>query len=156
ARVTDPARLKLELAVHGARLDQSVRLARSSEPVRSLDLVLADDVCVDVPIEDRYTAGSPFLLVADERRTFVVRRTREGVETARVEVRPLPRPRFYDRLTSAGTPMARVAALKGRHLLVSPTGTCGFSVRGTPCRFCVEGARAHEREPISVADVVEV
>src|SRR5581483_11307722 len=68
-----------------------------------------------------------------------------------------PAPRFYDRRTSRGTPMWRVATVRGSHLIVNPTTPCGFSVRGTPCRFCVEGARVPaDREAVPVADVVEV
>src|SRR5439155_7880014 len=56
-----------------------------------------------------------------------------------------------------GTPMARVATVPGSHLLVHPSTACGFSVRGTPCRFCVEGARVPaDREAVPVADVLEV
>jgi radical SAM family protein len=153
--VTHPAHLKLELAVRGARLDPSVRLAHNGEPLRSLDLVLPDDVWVDVPVDERQTAGSPFLLLADGRRHFLVRRDPAGVETARVQVRTVPRPRFYDRRTSRGTPMWRVGTVAGTHLLVTPTSACGFSVRGAPCRFCVEGARV-PADAVPVADVVEV
>ena len=153
--MSHPAHLKLELAVRGARLDPSVRLARNGEPLRSVDLVLPDDVWVDVPVEERQAAGSPFVLVADGARHFLVRHDAAGAETARVAVRAVPRPRFYDRRTSRGTPMWRVGTVAGTHLLVTPTTACGFSVRGAPCRFCVEGARAPS-DAVPVADVVEV
>jgi hypothetical protein len=53
--------------------------------------------------------------------------------------------------------MRRVAAVRGSHLLVSPSSTCGFSVRGAPCRFCVEGARVSaDRDAVPVTDVLEV
>src|SRR5207245_2556553 len=85
------------------------------------------------------------------------RLTTIGVESAPVEVRPVPRPTFYERRTSRGTPMARIATVRGSHLLVCPSTACGFSVQGTPCRFCVEGARVPaDREAVPVADVLEV
>ncbi len=153
--MTHPAEFKIELAVHGARLDPSVDLPPSTEPVRSLDVVLPDDLWVDVPVDERHTAESPFLLTAERGRLFVVRRD-DGHPALRVEVRPLARPQFYDRRTSRGTPMRRIAAVRGRHLLVTPSGACGFSVRGAPCRFCVEGARLPaEREAVPVTDVIE-
>jgi hypothetical protein len=66
-------------------------------------------------------------------------------------------PRFYGRRTSRGTPMRRIAIVRGSHLLVTPTTACGFSVRGAPCRFCVEGARLPaDRDAVPVADVLEV
>src|SRR5262249_56856898 len=39
---------------------------------------------------------------------------------------------------------------------VYPSGACGFSVQGSPCRFCLEGARAERDTVATVADVVEV
>jgi hypothetical protein len=53
-------------------------------------------------------------------------------------------------------PMRRVATVVGTYLLVHPSGACGFSVQGTPCRFCLEGARAESEAAATVADVVEV
>ena len=155
--MTHPVRLKVELAVRGARVDPSVRLAPRGESAGSVDLVLPDGVRVDVRVDERQTAGSPFLLTAEGAGHVLVRRDAGGAETARVAVRPVPRPAFYERLTSSGTPMRRVATVRGTHLLVSPTTACGFTVLGTPCRFCVEGARgAADREAVPVADVVEV
>jgi hypothetical protein len=53
--------------------------------------------------------------------------------------------------------MRRIATVHGSHLVVHPGVACGFSVRGLPCRFCVEGARAAtDREAVSVVEVVEV
>jgi hypothetical protein len=154
--VTHPARFKLELAARGARLDPSVQLPRMLEPVRALALVLPDDVWVDVPVDAEHTASSPFVLIAEGRRHFLLRREADA-ETARIEVRPVPRPSFYERRTSGGVPMRRVAAVRGSHLLVSPGSTCGFSIRGTPCRFCVEGARVSaDQDAVSVTDVLEV
>jgi hypothetical protein len=154
--VNHPARLKLDLAVRGARVDPTVRLASRGEGRGSLDLVLPGRLRVDVPLDERLTAGSPFVLLADRGRHFLVHRDAGGVETERVEVHPVPRPRFYERRTSRGTPMWRVATVRGTHLLVTPTTACGFSVAGTPCRFCVEGARVpSDREAVPPADVLE-
>jgi hypothetical protein len=53
--------------------------------------------------------------------------------------------------------MRRIAAVRGGHLIVSPSSACGFSIQGTPCRFCLEGARpAFDRDAVSSAEVVEV
>jgi hypothetical protein len=151
--VTHPAHLKLELAVRGARLDPSVRLAARSAAGASVDLVLPDGIRVDVRVDER----SPFVLLAEGREHLLVRREPESPETERVHVRPVPRPRYYERRTTRGTPMWRVATVRGRYLLVTPTTPCGFTVLGAPCRFCVEGARLPaDRDAVAVADVVEV
>jgi hypothetical protein len=157
--------LKLALAVNGLRLHPSVagradllrpRFARAL-PARAVDLILSDETHVAVPVESPSTMASPFALVADNERFFVV----EGNDLAaegRTEVRPVPQPRFYERRTARDTPMWRVATVEGNHVLVSLAGACGFSVRGAPCRFCVEGARsAVDPDTMPpVADVVEV
>jgi hypothetical protein len=155
--VIQPALLKLELAVRGARLDSSVSLPRSIEPVRSLDLVLPGDVWVDVPVDERRAAGSPFLLLADDRHHVLVRQQENGADALRTDVRALPRPRFAERRTSRGIPMVQIATMRGSHLVVTLGGSCGFSVRGAPCRFCVEGARASvDDDAPPVTDVIEV
>ena len=155
--MTHPAHWKLELTVRGARLDPTAARLAAGDAARPLELVLPGDVRVDVPIDAGHTAGSPFALLADGGRHFLVRRDVGGAGSARLEVRPIARPAFYERRTSRGTPMARVATVRGSHLLVHPSTACGFSVRGTPCRFCVEGARVPaDREAVPVADVLEV
>ena len=163
---THPAFLKLELAARGVVLDPSVRVhATSLRPTtgadavaRSLDLVLPDEVWVSAPVEERATAGSPFRLLADGERFFLARHDPDGAETVRIEVRAVPQPRFYERRTARGTPMWRVAAVHGSHLVINPAGACGFGLRGSPCRFCVEGARVTaERDAAApVEDVLEV
>jgi hypothetical protein len=153
-----PAHWKPELAVRGARLHDSVRQRKEFSDVglrpdapRSLDVVLPGDVCVDVPIDDR----SPFSIGVDGKR-FILRRGSEG-ESDPVPVRLVPPPRFYERRTSRGTPMRDIGVVRGTHLILSPGSRCGFSVRGSPCRFCVEGARsATEPDAVPVADVLEV
>jgi len=161
--VIHPTQLKLELALRGARLDARLREQRLLAPggpgamARSLDVVLPEDVWVRVSVEERHTATSPFLLVAEAGRHLLLRRDGAGAETLRVEVRAIQPPRFYERLTRRGVPMWRIATVAGSHLVVNPGAACGFSVRGSPCRFCVEGARvAADREPVPVADVLEV
>lgn len=158
-----PVRLKLELALRGVRLDPSFsergsgRAGGPEEMTGSLDLMLGGDVCVGVPLDARDPARSPFVLVGEADRTMLVRQDGGGAESLRVQVRAVARPRFYNRKTSHGTPMWRVATVRGSHLLVNPSAACGYTVRGTPCRFCVEGARTvGDREAVPVGDVLEV
>src|SRR5262249_29181009 len=89
------------------------------------------------------------LLVAENGRYLL--RGEDGA----VEVRVTPLPRFTDRKTRRGTPMGRIAAVHGNHLVVSPGLACGYSVRGAPCRFCVEGARVTDAENVAVEAVVD-
>src|SRR5438105_12724793 len=48
-----------------------------------------------------------------------------------------------------------MASVYGTHLIDAQSWTVRFSVSCAPCRFCVEGARAVERDVVSVADVLE-
>ncbi len=156
--MTDPAHLKLELAAHGARLDPSVAFARHGARLdgTSLDILLPGGIWVSAPIDERRAAESPFVLVAEGSRHFLVRPAADGATSLRLEVHPTPPPGFLERRTSRGIPMARIATLRGSHLIVSPGSACGFSVRGTPCRFCLEGARGlADRDGVTVGDVVE-
>jgi len=118
--VTHPVHLKVELAVRGARVDPSVRLASRGEGGGSVDLLLPGDIRVDVRVDEPHASSSPFVLLAERGRHFLVRHAADGPETERVDVRPVPRPRFYERRTSRGTPMWRVATVRGSHLLVIP------------------------------------
>ncbi len=151
------AQLKVELAMRGLKLDASVRLKRDAvagEPA-VLDLRLPERVCVTAPIDDHRASASPYRLVAEGGRHVLVRNG--DAETLRIEVRPIEAPRFYARRTTSGTPMRRIAAMRGGHLVVSPSSSCGYSIQGTPCRFCLEGARMRlERDAGSPAEVVEV
>ena len=160
--VMQPGQLKLALAVRGARLDASARRrtdllrpAAHDARARTVELLLPDDVWVTVPVDEPSTETSPFVLTAEGTRHFIV--SDASTPGARVEVRAIPAPRFYERRTSRGTSMRRVATVQGSHLVVHPGTACGFSVRGMPCRFCVEGSRAPtDREAVPVGEVLEV
>ena len=153
----DPG-VKLDLATRGVRIDASaLGLASASEPLpQSLELVVGDGGPISVPVDAAGTAAAPFQLRSADGRYWLVDPASAG--TADVEVQLTATPHFYGRRTSSGVPMRRIASVLGNHLLVHPAGACGFSVQGTPCRFCVEGARGgNEREAVaSAADVVEV
>jgi len=156
--VSSPAQLKVELAMRGLKLDSSVRLKRDAVAGEAavLDLRLPDRICVTAPIDDHRAAASPFRLIAEGDRHVLVRGNGEA-GGLHVEVRPIDPPRFYARRTTSGTPMRRIGAVRGGHLIVSPSSACGFSVQGTPCRFCLEGARMRvDRDAASPAEVVEV
>src|SRR5438094_8265885 len=156
----EPVHLKLELAVHGARLDAALaqrvgrgRGAGSSAPP-PLDVGLPGEVWVGVPIVDTPT---PYVLAAEGGDTYLLRGDASGNFDLRSEVRIAPPPRFYERRTSRGTPMSTIATVRAGHLVISPGAACGYSMNGAPCRFCLEGARvAVERDAAPMSCVIEV
>jgi hypothetical protein len=143
--------LKLSLATRGVRVDGSTaafRLPMESAP--SVELVLPSGLRVGAPI---VTSDSEYVLVKDGGFHYLVR---QGEHEERIEVRAVPVPRFLGRTTTRGIAMSRLARIHGSHLLVHPGASCGFSVVGTPCAFCREGARSGLEVVGTVADVVEV
>lgn len=152
----NPVALKIALATRGAQLDDHLRAIVGSMPdftPHAVQLLLPDEIRVLVPVDDATSDAAPYRVVAEAGRTFVV----DG-GPLHVEVEANAAPRFYGRRTSSGRPMWEIATVRGSHLLVAPTSTCGFSTLGAPCGFCREGARPlDERErAASIADVVEV
>ncbi len=155
--VTTSPELKLDLATRGIRIAPGARgLGPGTEPLpQSVELIVDGELRVSVPVDAAGTAPAPFLLVDGERGGYSVVDDRPS-GAAPVPVRVAATPRFYGRRTTGGLPMRRVASVLGNHLLVHPTGACGYSVQGAPCRFCVEGARGRADGEATVADVVEV
>jgi hypothetical protein len=143
-----PARLKAALAAGGLRLDP--RLQAGVAAADTIELELPERLMVAA----RITETTPYLLTSRGTQSVL---EAEGGTPAVPVVFGKP-PRFYDRTTSQGTPMRAIATVRGRHLVIAPGGPCGFAVRGTPCPFCLEGARATAARAgrIDAAEVVEV
>ncbi len=158
-----PGHLKLELAIAGARLHESIRRRQDIFRVpqearyvaREVDLILPDDVWVSVPVEDDASASSPFTLLA-EKESFVIERKVEGKPPERTEVRLLPQPEFYGQKTTKGTPMWQVGTVRGGYITITPTVACGFTAAGRPCEFCQTGVKPEPQQPIAVEEVIEV
>lgn len=139
AAALNPGHLKLDLAFRGARIDPSARshlglLENGQGPQgHDVELLLPEDVWVNVPVDDDLAEQSPYLL--SERDHDVVLE-KDG---ARVDVRLVPHPDFYRKLTSRGTPMWKVGRVYGSFLAINPEAACGYSVRGSACSFCRGG-----------------
>ena len=154
----NPGFLKLDLAIRGARLDEAVgddtgifRVPSVRDYVgRSLELVLPEEVSVSVPVSERFTNGSPYVL---ERNGSGFRVSSENQQC---EVRVVPQPRYYGETTSSGLPMWQVGTTYGGYIAINPAAGCAFTRLGVPCHFCDLPARAVDREkPVPVGDVLE-
>lgn len=166
----NPGFLKLDLLCRGARLEEPSRVREhGGRPIlrtraglgSGLELVLPGRLHVNVPVVEPFAAESPYVL-------------RPGARPGEVEVlrdgrpclpaRLAPRPAWYDRPSSRGRPMARVATLQGTYLAVYPGRVCDFWVRGPlraereNCRFCAVGLNlgADDAPTKSVEEVLEV
>src|SRR5262249_15607317 len=128
------------------------------DPRTQAERLATDTIELELPerlmVAARITEATPYLLTTRGTQSFL-----EGAsDTPAVPVVWGKPPRFYDRTTSRGTPMGAIASVRRRHLLVAPGGPCGFAARGTPCPFCLEGARATAARAgrIDASEVVEV
>lgn len=139
-----PVHLKLELAIRGVRLDDEldaatplVRAASARDHAsREIELVLPDGVTASCPVGTEAAARSPFTLTVTNDRFRLLRRADGDAPAEQIDVSVLPQPEFYDRETSAGTPMWQVATVHGSYISVDPASTCGFAQRGVACQFC--------------------
>jgi hypothetical protein len=169
----NPAWLKLDLFCRGARVSEACRVSDDGgRPVlrtraglgSGLELVLAGGHHVNVPVTEPFAASSPY-----ELRRRDGRLSRPGYALVHEDgpcarVRLAPRPAWYDRKTSSGRPMTRVATLQGTYLAVYPARVCDFWVHGSTraerenCRFCSVGLNlgADDGPEKSVDDVLEV
>jgi hypothetical protein len=169
----DAAWRKLDLFCRGARIDAGCRVTDDGgRPIlrtraglgSGLELVLPGGSYVNVPVSEPFAATSPY-----ELRRLDGRVGRGGyalfLDGRRVaRVRLAPRPSWYDRRTSSGRPMPRVATLQGTYLAVYPSRVCDFWVHGASrterenCRFCSVGLNlgADDAPEKSVEDVLEV
>jgi hypothetical protein len=143
------AYLKLDLLCRGARLHDSCRTEDDGgRPVlrtraglgSGLELVLPGGSYVNVPVAEAFARESPYELRRGPRGYAL---WRDGTPCR--AVRLAPRPRWYDRRTSRGRAMRRVATLQGTVLAVYPGKVCDFWVVGPErtaperCRFCSVG-----------------
>jgi hypothetical protein len=154
----NPGLLKLDLAVQGARVDESIRTRADifrapwvrDYVTRSIELVLPEDVCVSVPIAERFTERSPYRLVTEGERFYLARNGEF------VEVRIVPQPQYYTLATKGGLPMWQVGTAYGGYIGINPATGCRFTQLGVACQFCDIATRAGDRrDPLPVADVVE-
>ncbi len=158
---TDPALLKLELFCRGMKVDPACDLSGARPLLRTrgglgsgLEVVLPGGLYVNVPVEEKFAAASPFTLVR-EGDGYAIRR--DGGAACPVT---LPRrPAFYDRKTSSGKTMSRIAVMQGTYLAVYSSRVCEFWKMNPRmnCRFCSVGLNVGVTEETEkgVRDVVE-
>ncbi len=158
----NPGLLKLELFCQGIKIDASCDLLNDARPVlrtrgglgSGLELVLAKDLYVNVPVVEHFVGKSPYVLLKNGNAYFI---KKNNVIICKVR---LPgKPKFYDKLTSTGKIMSRIGVMQGTYLGVYPTRVCEFW-RMTPpvnCKFCSLGLNVGQTEEYekSIQEVLE-
>lgn len=154
----DLLRIKVELLCGGAKLGSEIDRGRKAGagPAGGRCLLLPGGFCVDVALWGSFTEESPWKLNERNGRFFLSR------ETWEVPVEVVPRPNFYSKTTSDGTPMWKVALLHGRNCLATTVyQKCVYWTTGNKCKFCgielslKSGATTPVKTPTQFYEVVE-
>ncbi|MBU4086518.1 MAG: hypothetical protein KKB21_02990, partial [Nanoarchaeota archaeon] len=143
--MTNAGQLKIALLVQGIQLEESAKQSlgeKWQEKIYSYSLtdwvdkkiVLPSDIKLDerVYVGFRFNPNSPWMLVGDDNGRRVV--DREGLE---VKAALIPRPPYYDRLTSRGEKMQSIGVSCGNHgVSFFLNSYCEYFKDGENCRFC--------------------
>jgi radical SAM protein (TIGR04043 family) len=139
--------LRADLAVSGLRMAAPVARHGGAGPTGDGHLVI-DGEAAAVPIDPT----SPYELLDGRIR-------RDGVDVG-VEVEAVRRPRFYDRVTTDGVAMHRLARLHGADVLATTVvQTCVRYEPSRRCRYCsieeslASGATTRVKTPDQLAEV---
>jgi len=150
-------RLKIELLCRGARIEKNIDKGRKggAGPTGGRYFTLPDETCIEIPLEGKFVESSPFCLVQTDGNWRVLRGTMPLAEAKLV-----PRPKFYDKTTSDGTPMRKVAILHGKDCLASTVySKCVHWSSGKQCKFCGIELGRHDRliqkQPHQLGEVAE-
>jgi len=150
-------RLKTELLCRGARTEEDVGGGRKggAGPSGGRYFTLPDETCIEIPLQGEFVSSSPFTLV-ERNGNWQVLRDGEML----VKVNPVPTPRFYDKKTSNGTPMRKIAILHGEDCLASTVySRCIHWSSGNQCKFCgIElwrRERLIQKQPEQLGEVTE-
>jgi len=150
-------RLKIQLLCKGARTEENIDKGRKggAGPTGGRYFTLPDETCVEIPLQGKFVESSPFTLAQTNGHWHIFR----GAKSL-VEIKPVPRPRFYMKTTSDGTPMRKVAVLHGKDCLASTVySKCVHWANGNQCKFCgIElghSDRLIEKQPLQLGEVAE-
>jgi radical SAM protein (TIGR04043 family) len=130
----DPAILKVELLCLGARLEGDIDKGRKggAGAAGGRYLILPENIYVNTPLQGDFVLRSPFKLSKTAEGWMLFR---DGEPL--VGVKLLGTPKFYEKYTSDGLPMWKIALLHGRDCLASTVyQRCYYWQLGKPCKFC--------------------
>jgi len=165
--VFKPVELEIELFCRGMRFDESVLNGGDTRPINrtraglgsGLEMILLGrpkDIWVNVPVVERFTQQSPFVLVR-HGETLAVRDDRDQLEYPVVIP---PEPKWYSRYTSSDVPMSRIGVMQGNYLGIYVSHRCLYWSRtaSLACKFCTTGDNigTAEESRKSIEDVIEV
>ncbi len=151
-------RLKVRLLTEGATLPETESSGRrgGAGPVGGRYFILPNGRSCGIPIRsgERAELFNAAPLEATEDPTV-------WLYDKSIQLRIVPRPRFYDLKTSDGVPYHQIALLHGAKTLATTVyQTCRYWNSGTQCKFCTiplsyrSGDTMLEKNPQHIAEVV--
>ena len=139
---TKAAKLKIELFCKGLKYNKEIIGSKGRKsgagPAGGRFLRLSDDIIANVPIWPEFAEYSEFEL---EREGDVYKLLKNKEEIAEIELLP-SKYRFYDRTTSSGIKMSKIALIHGLNCLATTVNQiCYYWRMGYQCLFCgIEGS----------------
>lgn len=155
-------KLKLQLLCKGARIPEEILTTPGIRPVlrtraglgSGIDVILPNGSYVNIPVYEKFAQNSEFSIVKKGEKCFLNRNT-----STLCGIKIPPRPKWYDKKTSSGVVMSRVAVMQGSYLAVYPKRVCAFWEMNPKqnCKFCSTGLNVgvHEEAEKKIDDVVE-
>jgi radical SAM protein (TIGR04043 family) len=127
----DALTLKTNLLINGINQGESIcKNGRKGGAGPAGACIEVHDFLVNVPTFDRITSKSPLKLINNNIQKLEI-----GGE--RFPIRQIPKPDFYDMITSDGTPMKKIALLHGKDTLATTLyQKCYLNEVGMGCGFC--------------------
>lgn len=156
------ALLKLQLLSQGIKIDPDLLDAvgkEIKEPLRQragvgsggIDIILEGEIYVGVPTLEKFSKDSPFVL-KKKGSDYIIEKNGRAIQ----KVALFPRPSFYDKTTSDGTPMRRIGTIQGDFIGIALDNRCWFwghykgdrleTYRGKQCKFCSIGLNLETTE----------
>ncbi len=154
----DVLRLKVRLLTEGASLPKSQWKGRKggAGPVGGRYFILPNGKPCGIPIRQGEMAKkyqSAMLAPTDDPNLWVY--------DDEIELKMVPRPKFYDLTTDEGTPYHKIALLHGtRTLATTVYQACRYWTHGTQCKFCtiptshMSGDTVLEKTPEQLVEVL--
>ncbi|MEM2975044.1 MAG: MSMEG_0568 family radical SAM protein [Candidatus Bathyarchaeia archaeon] len=130
----NPFMIKVELLCLGAQTNVNIDKGRKSGagPAGGRYSLLPDGTCLDLPLQGAFVEKSPFSLIQDERGFVLLK---NGEFYTRLDI--IPYPSFYEKATSDGVLMQRIAILHGKDCLASTVySRCIYWRSQRQCKFC--------------------
>lgn len=146
----NPAALKIDLMLQGARIDDPVVKAWACG-AGGVDIELPGATLVNIPCFEEFTRNSPYLI----RKKGDCYAITDGRAEAAVKL--VPKPAYFNKRTASGAHMSRIASSHGSYTVITPSPRCDFFNRQIECRYCAGNfdLAGGDSTVYSVEDVLE-